>query len=103
MSWDSSDRRSRLPANWSSLRRKRLSMDHYMCQWVLPDGTLCLDSATEVDHIIAGDNHALTNLQSLCYMHHSRKSSSEGGAARAANRRRISQSFRRAEKHPGSM
>lgn len=74
-----------------------------MCQWVLPNGTLCLDIATDVDHKTAGDDHGHHNLQSLCRMHHSRKSSSEGGVAAGKVRRQNAQKFRRVEQHPGSL
>lgn len=62
---------------------------------------LCLGKATDVDHIIAGDNHSLNNLQSLCGFHHAKKSGREGAAAMRAKRRRINQSFRQTETHPG--
>lgn len=74
-----------------------------MCQWVLPDNTMCLDSATEVDHKNPGDDHRDTNLQALCHMHHARKSSAEGGQAAAAKKRANGQRFRRVEDHPGMM
>lgn len=103
MSWSTSNRRDRLPPDWQSRRRKRLRADNYLCQWVLPDNTLCLDTATDVDHINPGDDHSHANLQSLCHMHHARKSSSEGGVAAAKVRRQNGQKFRRVEQHPGSL
>lgn len=101
MAWEGSTRRSRLPPDWQIIRRKRLRKDGYMCRWVLPDGSLCLDTATDVDHISPGDDHRQVNLQSLCGMHHSRKSSQEGGQASQAVRSKRSQQFRRTEAHPG--
>jgi hypothetical protein len=74
-----------------------------MCQWRLPDGTLCLDSATDVDHINPGDDHRESNLQSLCPMHHARKSAGEGGKAVAAKKRAAANRFQRVEEHPGLM
>jgi 5-methylcytosine-specific restriction endonuclease McrA len=74
-----------------------------MCQWVLPDDTLCLDSATDVDHIVPGDNHDEHNLQSLCPRHHRRKSSGEGAAAGWSKKKAHGQRFRRGEGHPGML
>lgn len=72
-----------------------------MCLWELPDGTICLDSATDVDHIRPGDDHREHNLQSLCYMHHARKSASEGGQAVWAKKKAMAKRFQRTEDHPG--
>jgi len=40
--------------------------------------------ATDVDHIIPGDNHDEWNLTSLCSWHHLRKSSADGIVGRKA-------------------
>jgi 5-methylcytosine-specific restriction endonuclease McrA len=74
-----------------------------MCQWKFEDETLCLDRATDVDHIVPGDDHSLTNLRSLCGRHHRFKSSQEGAHAAAAKRRQIAKKFQRVEEHPGLM
>jgi hypothetical protein len=37
--------------------------------------------ATDVDHIVAGDDHEPSNLQALCRFHHARKSAREGASA----------------------
>jgi 5-methylcytosine-specific restriction endonuclease McrA len=70
-----SNRRAWLPANWPALRRQVLARDDYTCQ-------RCGDHAFEVDHVQAGDDHSLDNLQSLCEPCHARKSGREGRAAR---------------------
>lgn len=80
MSWQSSDRKSRLPDNWAQLRARVFARDRGRCQW-LEDGRMCGARATDCDHIEAGDNHDLTNLRALCAAHHAVKSSSEGGRA----------------------
>jgi hypothetical protein len=72
-----------------------------MCQHKLEDGTLCLDTATDVDHVRPGDDHSLSNLRSLCKMHHARKSAGEGGAAMQAKRRQQRKKLTRVEAHPG--
>lgn len=74
-----------------------------MCQQELPDGTLCLDSATEVDHMQRGDDHSESNLRALCTMHHARKSAGEGGQAAQQKRRETANRFKRSEDHPGLM
>jgi hypothetical protein len=72
MAWDTSTRRSRLPPNWAALRAEVLDRDGHRCRWV-DDGHRCPDAATEVDHIIEGDDHRPANLQSLCHPHHQAK------------------------------
>lgn len=101
MSWSNSTRRQRLPADWNTIRRKVLKRDGYMCQQELPDKTLCLDSATDVDHIRRGDDHSLSNLRAMCRMHHARKSAGEGGQAMQAKRRQNAKKLKRVEGHPG--
>lgn len=101
MSWSNSTRRDRLPDDWKPRRRRILNRDGYMCQWRLPDGTLCLDSATDVDHVIPGDDHRDSNLRSLCSMHHARKSAGEGGRASHAKKKAVAKKFLRVETHPG--
>ena len=102
--WAGSDRRSRLPANWSAIRKRVLRRDGYRCTFRDPDDReRCAESATDVDHILPGDDHRESNLRSLCGFHHRKKSSSEGGMAQAAKRREIDSRFRRREEHPGAL
>lgn len=82
MSWEGSDRKARLPKNWAQLRAQVLKRDDHRCTWRLKSGKRCPRKATDVDHRVAGDNHALTNLQALCADHHAKKSSLEGRQAR---------------------
>jgi 5-methylcytosine-specific restriction protein A len=52
-------RRDRLPADWNTRRIVVLNRDKYICY-------LCDDDsvkATDVDHVVAGDDHSLTNLK----------------------------------------
>ena len=58
----------------------------------------CASDATDVDHIEAGDNHNLDNLQSLCRQHHLSKSAAEGVEARRAI---LAKRVRPTERHPG--
>lgn len=101
--WAGSDRRSRLPANWSVLRKRILRRDGYQCTHRDEDGVRCTEIATDVDHIRPGDDHSELNLRSLCGGHHRKKSSSEGAAAAYAKRKKIANSFKRYEGHPGSL
>ncbi|WP_425566391.1 HNH endonuclease [Nonomuraea roseoviolacea] len=50
---------SRLPSNWSTIRRRILRRDGYACY-------VCGEDATEVDHIDPGDNHDPSNLGAIC-------------------------------------
>jgi 5-methylcytosine-specific restriction endonuclease McrA len=100
MAWETSTRRQRLPRNWKSLRTSVLIRDRRLCQVLSDDtGFICGQPATEVDHITAGDDHSLSNLQAICTWHHRRKSSAEGNAAKVKWESR----YRRPESHPGSL
>lgn len=99
--WAGSDRRSRLPNDWPKRRNQVLKRDGKRCTHLDDRGIRCPEIATEVDHIVAGDNHDLSNLRSLCTYHHLKKSGSEGGSAFAAVKRRNAQKFKRIEQHPG--
>jgi 5-methylcytosine-specific restriction protein A len=94
--WSGSTRNKRLPANWSSLRNQVAARAGGQCEALLNEGTRCLDQGTDCDHILAGDNHDLNNLQWLCRWHHNKKSSAEGNRAR----RRFTEQ-RPQEAHPG--
>lgn len=96
MSWDSSDRRARLPPDWQhTIVPRILVRDRHRCQLALPG---CTSTATEVDHRAPGDDHSDQNLQAVCSWCHARKSSAEGNAARPRYNRR-----RPPERHPGRL
>lgn len=90
--WAGSDRRDRLPADWQEIRAQVLARDGWMCQ--LRFVARCTGTATDADHIMAGDDHRLENLQAACRPCHAHKSALEGAAARPRERRA-------AERHPG--
>ena len=94
--WANSNRRDRLPSDWKQLREKVISRAAHRCETKMKDGTRCTDKGTDVDHIVAGDDHSLTNLQLLCKWHHGKKSSREGNEARPRYTER-----RPKEAHPG--
>lgn len=95
MGWEGSDRRSRLPPGWGSLRRQVLARAGGRCEWVDPvTGVRCCAPATDADHRLAKtDDHRLEALQALCGRHHSRKSSVEGALAWRKKRRTIIRRF----------
>lgn len=99
MSWEGSDRRSRLPPDWPRIRARALSRDGHRCTWFDGDAR-CVEEATDVDHVVPGDDHGEWNLQSLCSTHHkvktAREASAASVAARAARPRR-----RPTPPHPG--
>ncbi|OKI19325.1 HNH endonuclease [Streptomyces sp. CB03911] len=84
MAWTNSDRRSRLPGNWPVTRRRILRRDGQRCTALFSDGRRCEQPATDVDHIIPGDDHSDANLRALCGWCHKTKSASEGGTAAAS-------------------
>ncbi len=63
MAWRGSTRASRLPPGWKRLRQAVLERDGFVCQLRLPG---CTGLATQADHIVAGDDHSLANLQAAC-------------------------------------
>lgn len=94
--WQGSDRGSRLPPDWPARRKRVLTRDGYRCTHIRVDtDARCTAPATDVDHVNPGDDHAESNLTSLCGWHHDKKSGREGGTASAARRRRPP------KKHPG--
>lgn len=95
--WDKSNRKERLPSNWNTLRRKALERDGNQCVFTDRYGR-CTAKATDVDHIVAGDDHSLENLQSLCHYHHSVKTAFEGHEAWRLKKKKFRQE---PEQHPG--
>lgn len=98
--WVGSDRKDRLPPNWAELVRQVKARDANRCTWRLPSGGRCPRRGTDVDHRVAGDDHALSNLQLLCGHHHDKKSAIEGWQAKKAKK---AKRFRPAEEHPGAL
>ena len=58
MTW-TGERKARLPNNGPQIRRQILQRDEGICH-------VCrLPGADEVDHVVAGDNHAVENLAAI--------------------------------------
>lgn len=79
-----STRASRLPKDWRTRKLIVLKRDKFICYVCGGEG------ADAVDHVIAGDDHNLTNLKAI-HDHvaphcHRYKSSQEGNDAKAANK-----------------
>ena len=101
MPWTTSNRRQRLPTNWNKLRKQVLAKANYKCVGLDPVTTpppsgrearrgacrwhhpACDMRATDVDHIDAGDNHGLSNLQALSRACHTAKTAHENTLAKA--------------------
>ena len=81
----SSDRALRLPRDWQTIRKRVLARDKAVCQINMRG---CQNQATEVDHVIAGDDHTDTNLRAACTHCHRHKTAREGVQARASIRAR---------------
>jgi 5-methylcytosine-specific restriction endonuclease McrA len=88
--WRGSTRRKRLPNRWDATRRRILKRDDHLCRIGRPG---CTVTATEVDHIIPGDDHSDGNLRAAC--HHCNQQ------ANIATRPRPPSMRRPAETHPG--
>jgi len=97
MAWTTSDRMARLPNNWADIRRQVKSRAHGLCQ-ANQHARSCDGQGTDADHIQAGDNHHLDNLQWLSAPCHTNKTNAETAArntATAALKRKP------IEQHPG--
>jgi hypothetical protein len=103
MGWESSNRRSELPKDWSKLRQKALKRDAYQCVAEMLDGSRCPEAATEVDHVGDRLNHSMANLRSLCHWHHAKRTAQQSADAQRAKRTAMDKRFRRTEKHPGEL
>jgi 5-methylcytosine-specific restriction protein A len=107
--WRGSDRRTQLPNDWGVTTLRILTRDFHRCQWVRVDtGTRCLaPNSHDVDHIIRPDDGGTdedSNLQTLCFFHHQRKSSYEGGKASGVSRRAAADRKKsQRPPHPGLM
>lgn len=105
MAWSTSDRRERLPADWVQLRAQVFELHGRQC-YVVEDGIQCVEESSDIDHVVAGDDHSLDNLRPICRRHHRRKSSSEGWHAlrkkKAEARERSMKRFGHEEAHPGA-
>ena len=89
MPWSSSDRRQRLPKDWPKRRAavKRRAGGRCEAAVHVPE---CDGIGTDCDHIKAGDDHSLANLQWLSLPCHKAKTAAERPSRK-----------RPAEKHPG--
>jgi len=96
MAWATSTRAARLPADWPARRAAVRRRAQGRCEHI--NGTRCTDRGNECDHIIPGDNHALTNLQWLCGPHHRAKTQVEAAGAMRTLRARARHPR---ERHPG--
>lgn len=87
MTWNT-NRRRRLPKDWEKRRRLVLQRDPFCRLRTKCNGA----PSTEVDHIVAGDDHRIDRLQGVCTPCHLHKTATE--------RPRIRQT-RPTENHPG--
>jgi hypothetical protein len=97
VSWSTSDRRARLPADWPAIRAKVKARAHGRCE-AEHHAPGCLGTGNDADHIQAGDDHSLANLQWLSTPCHRAKTARETAAR---NRTRAAMRKRPAEPHPG--
>lgn len=99
MPWSTSNRRQRLPKDWPTIRARVIADAHGQCQASqhAPD---CDHRATDVDHIIPGDNHTRANLQALSAACHRAKTAHESAQR---NQQRAAMRRRPTETHPGAL
>lgn len=94
MTWDTSNRRSRLPADWFSRVRPDILRRDPICKLQYP---MCTRVSTQVDHVTLGDDHSYANLEGVCAACHAHKSALEGRITQLTRRQRR---FRPLERHP---
>ncbi|WP_399335722.1 HNH endonuclease [Varibaculum cambriense] len=80
-----------LPKDWRRIRVEVIQRDHGRCQ-------ICGAPGTDVDHIVRGQDHSLSNLRLLCRRCHMRRTGRDGG--RVKYRSRVC-TLRPKEAHPG--
>lgn len=95
MAWQNSDRRAGLPRDWNRRRQRVLDRDDHRCRI---RGPKCIGKATDVDHIIRGDNHDEVNLQAACRPCHNAKTSRESNEVQTRMRKAAK---RPPPRHPG--
>lgn len=98
--WNDSDRKARLPANWTDIVRFVKGRAANRCEWRLKSGKRCPRRGADVDHRRPGDDHSLSNLQLLCTTHHGKKTAWEAYQAKTAKK---ASRFRAPEAHPGAV
>lgn len=82
--WSTSDRASRLPADWKYRRVGVRARAADQCEAAIAPGIRCPYAGTECDHIVNNDDHSLDNLAWLCEDHHRTKTLAEAERARSA-------------------
>lgn len=108
MAWENSSRRETLPPDWDQRvaavhARSGQGQPWPRCEWRVNPAAgnyrRCPNPANGgVDHFKGRDYHELDGLRDSCHEHHSKKSSAEGNAAKAAKK---ALRFRPKEQHPG--
>jgi len=97
MAWETSDRKSRLPANWQAIRRQVKARARGRCE-ATHHARGCGGWGTDADHIVPGDNHELNNLQWLSDACHRAKTATESATRNTARKEARTKPT---EQHPG--
>lgn len=98
-SWYTSDRRQRLPPDWPRVRAQVRERAHGLCQ-AKHHARGCDGWGTDCDHIEAGDDHRLANLQWLSGPCHRAKTARE---TIARNKKNAKLKKHPVEKNPGQL
>jgi len=99
MSWATSDRASRLPHDWPTIRQAVKRRAKGRCEAEVHVRG-CNGIGSECDHIKAGDDHSMGNLQWLSTPCHKAKTAADNAALRTA---RLAMTKRPLEAHPGRL
>lgn len=94
-SWESSNRRAELPADWDRRVFAIKARARGRCEWLSLYGIRCPDPGRDVDHRTDPDDH--DDLWLLCKHHHDAKTTAEALAAKGAIKAR---GTRPARPHP---
>lgn len=97
--WASSNRRSRLPADWAQRVAHTRDRAHGLCEAEKHEPE-CGGVGAQCDHHIPGDDHSLENLRWLSDPCHRAKTQAE---AAAAHRAHYDQAKRKPQRHPSEV
>ena len=99
MAWSTSDRKQRLPHNWTAIRKAVKTRAKGKCE-ATTHHPKCPGWGSDADHIIPGDDHSMSNLQWLSGACHMAKTNRETAAR---NSQRKAARSRPTEQHPGRL
>src|SRR5690625_3078784 len=94
MAWNGSQRRSQLPSDWSTIRKRIKTRANGQCEQLI-DGTRCPNPGTDCHHVGEPDDHRDESLQWLCRDCHNVETAKEQRREQIINQARLLHPMRR--------